>query len=164
MRIGAVSQHHSLQWVTLGGRSILLSKVATDRIVVLGGHLERLERKTVTQRLTHVAVFPSIQERVVVRRIGQHTYSLVVLGRRSEKGDTSDIDLLDGVRERAARFRDGGRKGIEVADDDVDLGDGLVCEVALVRRERTRENTSQSCISVSSADRRRKRLPPWTAG
>jgi len=114
--------------------------VAIDRIVVLGGHLERLERKTVPQRLTRVAVFPSIQERVVIRRIGRHTHLFVDLGRCSEKGDTSDIDLLDGAREHTAGFRDGGGKGIEVADDDVNLGDGLVCEVALVGRERRCEN------------------------
>jgi hypothetical protein len=140
VRIGTVSQHHSLHRVTLGRRRILLSKVATDRVVILGSHLERLERKTVPQCLTDVAVFPSVQERIVIRRIGQHTHPLVVLGRRSEKGDTPDVDLLDGFRERTARFRDGGRKWIEVANDDGDLGDGLVCEVALVGGDRTREN------------------------
>ena len=47
MRIGTVSQHHSLHWLALGRRGVLLSKVTTDRVVVLGGHLKRLERKTV---------------------------------------------------------------------------------------------------------------------
>lgn len=65
----------------------------------------------------------------------------MVLGRRSEKGDTPDIDLLDSFRERTARFRDGGGKGIEIADDDCNLGDGLVFQVTLVGRNRTGENT-----------------------
>ena len=87
----------------------------------------------------------------------------MVLGRRSEKGDTSDVDLLDGVRKRTAGFRDGGGKGIEVADDDGDLGDGLICEVALVGGDRTCENALES-VSQTSIDRGRNRLPPWTAG
>lgn len=90
--------------------------------------------------MTHVALGPYIQERVIVRRIGQDAHPLVVLGRRPEEGDTSDIDLLDGLRKRAAWLRDGGGKGIEIADDDGDLGDGLVCEVTFVGRDRTREN------------------------
>ena len=163
MRIGTVSQRHSLHRVTLGRRSILFSKIATNRVVIPGSHLERLERKTVPQRLADVAVFPSVQEHVVIRRIGQHTHPLVVLGRRSEKGDTPDVDLLDGFRKRTAGFRDGGREGIEVADDDGNLGDGLVCEVTLVGGDRTRENALQS-VSQTSTDRGRERLPPWTAG
>lgn len=130
--------------MTLGRRRILLSKVATDRVVVLGSHLERLEREAVSQRLTHVAIFPSLQEGIVIRRIGQYTHAFVVLGRRSEEGDTPNIDLLDGVRERTAGFGDGGGKRIEVADDDGDLANGLINEVALVGRNRTCENALQS--------------------
>lgn len=151
MRIGTISQYHPLQRVTLGRRCVLFSKVATDRVVVFGGHLECLERKTVFQRLAHVALAPRLQKRVVIRRVGQHTHPLMVLGRRSEKGDTPDIDLLDGFCEGTARLRDGGRKRIEIADDDGDLGDGLVCQVMLVGRDRTRENTLQ-CNSVPQTE------------
>ena len=75
----------------------------------------------------------------------------MVLGRRSEKGDTPNIDLLDSIRERTARLRNGGRKGIEITDDDGDLGNGLICQVTFVGRNRARENTLQS-VSQTSAD------------
>ena len=125
----------------------MLSKVATDRVVILGRHLERLERETVPQRLAHVALLPSIQERVVIRWIGQDAHPCVVLGCRSEEGDTPDVDLFDGVRERAAGLRDGLRERVEVADDDGDLGDGLLCEVALVGLDIACENAY--CKSMS---------------
>lgn len=164
MRIGAVAQHHSLQWVTLGRRRVLFSKVATDCLIVLGGHLERLERETVPQRLAYVAALPSIQKCIVIRRIGQDTHPFVILGCRPEKSDTPDVDLLDGVRERTPGFRDGGGKWIEVTGDDGDLGDGLLCEVALVRRDRTRKDALTKVYLSYRADSGRERLPPWTAG
>ena len=56
----------------------------------------------------------------------------MVLGRCAQEGDAADVDLLDCVRERAARAGDGRREGVQVADDDGDRGDGVRRQILLI--------------------------------
>ena len=50
----------------------------------------------------------------------------MVLGRAAQHGRTADIDILDGVFERAVRLRDGGFERIQVHHDEVDEVDTVL--------------------------------------
>ena len=139
VRIRAVSQCHSLcrSSSPFSARSIgvLLAEVRADRRVILRGHLKRLERKSAPERSAHVTgatLRPRFHKIGVIGGVGEHRDALVVLGRCAQEGDAADVDLLDGVRKRAARARDGRREGVQVADDDGDRGDGLRREILLI--------------------------------
>lgn len=49
-------------------RGVFLPEVSTDNVIVLGCHLESLEREFVPQRLPNIplTIFPSLQEAVVI--------------------------------------------------------------------------------------------------
>ena len=65
----------------------------------------------------------------------------MVLRRCTEKGDTADIDFLDGVCERAVGLCYGLGERVEVADDDRDGGDGLGGEVLMIGGDVARKDT-----------------------
>ena len=50
----------------------------------------------------------------------------MVLGRAAQHGRAADIDVLDGVLERAVGLRDGGFERVEVHDDEVDELDAVL--------------------------------------
>jgi hypothetical protein len=54
----------------------------------------------------------------------------VVLGRRAHHGRAADVDVLDGVFQRAVGLRHGLREGIEVHHHQVDGGMSCFCMVA----------------------------------
>ena len=139
MRVGTVPQGSPLnspsKFFRLEvARSVLLPEISTDCFVVLGRHLERLERELTPQRLADIplAVPPRLQEPIIIGRIGKDGDPLVILGRSAEKRDTPNIDLLDRVGEGASRFRDGFGEGIEVADHDRDGRNRLGFEILFV--------------------------------
>lgn len=127
MRVGTVPQGGPLNsssklfWLEIT-RSISFPEVSTDSLVVLGCHLERLEREFAPQCLSNIplAVLPSLQEVIVIGGIGKHRNPFVILGRSPEKGDASNINLLNCICESASRFCDGFGEWIEVADYDRD--------------------------------------------
>jgi hypothetical protein len=129
--ISSVSQRQSLgrarELVSARSIGVLLAEVPADGRVVLCGHLERLERKSASERGADVAValIPRLHKVGVIGRVGEHRDALVVFGRGTQQRDPADIDLLDGVRERAAGPCDGRRERVEIADDDGDRRDGL---------------------------------------
>ena len=49
----------------------------------------------------------------------------MVLSCCTKEGYASDVDLLNGISEGAFRLRDGGGKGVQVADDDGNGRDAL---------------------------------------
>lgn len=59
----------------------------------------------------------------------------MVFSSSTEKGDTADIDFLDGICDCASGFGDGIGEGVEVADDDGDGRDVLGLEVLLIGRD-----------------------------
>lgn len=69
----------------------------------------------------------------------------MVLRGGAEQSDTANVDLLDGVSERAARLCNGLCERVQVADNDRDGRDVLRLEVGLVRGNGTRKDT---CLFV----------------
>jgi hypothetical protein len=139
MRVGTVPQGSPLnspsEFFRLEvARSVLLPEVSTNGFVVLGRHLKRLERELTPQRLADISltVLPSLQEAIVIGRIGKDGDPLVILGRSAEKRDAANINLLDRVCEGASRFRDGFGEGVEVADHDRDGRNRLGFEILFV--------------------------------
>jgi hypothetical protein len=147
VRICAISQCHSLcrasEPFTARGIGILLAEVRADRRIVLRGHLERLERKSAPARGANFAraLSPRLYKIGVIGGVREHRDALVVLGRGAQQGDAADVDLLDGVGERAPGARDGRREGVQVADDDGDRRDGLRREVLLIAGDVAREDS-----------------------
>ena len=98
--------------------SVLLPEVSTDSLVVLGRRLERFEREFASQRLSDIplTVLPSFQKVIVIGRIGKDGDPFMILCRGPQKGDPSDVDLLDRICKSASRFCDGFGERIEVAN------------------------------------------------
>ena len=105
----------------------MLTEVPADGRIVRRGHLERLERESVSERSADVAISlpPRIHKVGVIGGIREHRDALVVLRRSAQQRDPADVDLLDGVCERAAWSCDGRRERVQVADYDGDRRDGL---------------------------------------
>ena len=147
MRVGTISEWRPLDSssellrfeIT---RSVSFPEVSADSVIILGCHLECLESKFASQRLSDIplTVPPSAQEAIVIGGIGKDGDPLVILGRSAKKGDTSNVNLFDRVCESASRFRDGLGEWIEVADHDRDGGNRLGFEILFVGRDRTGEN------------------------
>ena len=147
VRVGAVAQCHPLhrpgQALARRGIGILLPKIPADGLVVLRRHLECLEREFAPDRLPDVALprLPRVEKLGVVRRVREHRDARVVLRRCTEEGDAADIDLLDGICERAVGLRYGLGERVEVADDDRDGGDGLGGKVLMIGGDVARKDT-----------------------
>jgi hypothetical protein len=65
----------------------------------------------------------------------------VVLGRSSEKGDTSDVNLLDSRGQGAVGFGGLQDERVQVADDEGDWGDRIVGQVFQVGGDVSGEDT-----------------------
>lgn len=65
----------------------------------------------------------------------------MVLGRCPEEGDAADINLFYGGGEGAVGFGGLKDKGVEIADDQGDGGDGVGGQVGEIRRDISREDT-----------------------
>lgn len=147
---------------------VLLAEVPADGVVVLGGHLKRLQRELAASRLADfaVAALPRLQELGVIARIGEDADALVVLGRGAEESDTADVDFLDRVCERAVWLGDGLSEGVEVADDDGNGRDGLRFQVLLVGGDRTSKDAlnRSPLVEIAYPTPLNLHIPPWTAG
>lgn len=148
MRVGSVPQLHPLDSnaalsVSLSSqRRVLLPEVVSDRSIVLGGHLERLEGQSSLGLLGNLAVgLPLGENGLVVGRGREDRDSSVVLSSSSKKGDSSDVDLLDGSGEGAVGSGDGGLEGVEVADDEGDGGDFVGGEISEIGSDVSGEDT-----------------------
>ena len=126
--VGAVAQRELLQTVA----SVLLAEEARDGGVVVGGLLEGLQGIVLAASLVDGTSLELLEELVVVGGVRQNGDTLVVLGRSAEQSDTTDIDLLDGLVNGDVDLGDGLLEGVQVANDEVNLGDLLLGEVLLV--------------------------------
>src|SRR5882762_5074378 len=101
MRVRSVSQRQSLgracQSLAASSIGVLLSKVTADCFIIFGSHLKGLEGELAPDRMAHVAIprFPSLHEFVVISRVRQHGYALVVFGSGAQESDTTNVDLPD---------------------------------------------------------------------
>jgi hypothetical protein len=125
MRVGTVPQRSPLnsssKFFRLEiTRSVLLPEVSADSLVVPGRRLERLECELASQRLSNVplTILPSLQKVIVIGGIGKDGDPFVILCRSPQKGDPSNVDLLDRICESASRFCDCFGERIEVANHD----------------------------------------------
>lgn len=146
--VGTISQGHSLHITSKlvrreFGTSILVSEVSADSIIILGGHLECLQCELAAEGLIHIslAVGEGGKEFPVIGRVREDRNTGVILGRGTQKGDSSDVNFLDGISKRAVCFRDSFRKGVEVADDNGDGRNSLRFQVFLVGLDAPGKNT-----------------------
>jgi len=147
MRVRSVSQRQSLgracQSLAASSIGVLLSKVTADCFIIFGSHLKGLEGELAPDRMAHVAIprFPSLHEFVVISRVRQHGYALVVFGSGAQESDTTNVDLLDCIGERAVGLRYSRSEGIKVANYDGYRGDRLSIKVLLIRRYASGKDT-----------------------
>ena len=66
-----------------------------------------------------------LHESLVVCGVYQHAHALMVLGPGADHGGPADVDVLDGVVQRAARLRNRAFEGVEVDDEKVDGADAV---------------------------------------
>jgi hypothetical protein len=101
-------------------------EVVGDRGVVGRGALEDLEGELAAEFAEGLRGLHRGEHALVVGGIGHDGDGGVVLGRAAQHGGAADVDVLDGVLERAVGLRDGGFEGVEVDDDEVDEVDAVL--------------------------------------
>jgi hypothetical protein len=126
--VGAVAQRELLETVA----GVLLAEEARDGGVIVGGLLESLQGILLAASVIDGTRLELLEEFRVVSGVRQNGDTLVVLGRSAEQSDTADIDLLDGLVNGDVDLGDGLLEGVQVSDDEVNLGDLLLGEVLLV--------------------------------
>lgn len=137
MRVGAISKGSVLFAVA----GVLLAEELGDSSIVVGSMLESLEGIAVTAGLGDLALLELLEEASVIVRIAENSDALVVLGGSTDKSNTTDVNLLNGLRDADVDLGDGILEGVEVADDIIDLVDVLLGEVLLVGGEITGQDT-----------------------
>ncbi len=97
-------------------------EIVRDRAVVRGGVREGLFRQREARRGAELAALVAqfIEDAAVVARIGDHGDARVVLRRAAHHRRPADVDVLDGVFERAARLLDGLAERIEIDHQQID--------------------------------------------
>ena len=108
----------------LGGRLVFgieAREVVGDHAVVAGGMSEHLLREGETGLGGHGTFSLDLLDDLrVVSRINDNCDGAVILGRGADHRGAADVDVFDGVSERAVRLRDRLLKRVEVPDDGVD--------------------------------------------
>jgi hypothetical protein len=115
-----------------GGRGAArprIAQIGCDRGVVLGGAAKRLLGQAIARRVGQGAARPQLLEhRRVLARIGDHAHALVVLGRAADHAGPADVDVLDGVGQRAIGVGHGLLERVERHDDQVDGPDAVLLQ------------------------------------
>ena len=101
------------------------AQVVGNHAVIGSGMFERLQRQVKTLGVGHAAVAQAVEDARVVAGVDHDGDILVVLGGRANHGRSTDIDILDGIRQSAARSGDGGSEGVEVDHHHVDRLDAV---------------------------------------
>jgi len=100
-------------------------EVVGDRGVVGRGALEDLEGEFAAEFAEGCRRLHRGEHALVVGGVGDDGDGRVVLRGAAQHGRAADVDVLDGVFERAVGLRDGGFEGVEVDDDEVDEVDAV---------------------------------------
>ena len=135
--VGTITEREVLETVA----SILLAEEVGDGSIVVGGVLEGLEGIELTAGVLDLARLELLEELGVVVGVAQDGDTSVVLGGGADKGDTANIDLLDGLGNGDVDLGHSILEGVKVADDIVNLVDVLLSEVLLVGGELAGEDT-----------------------
>src|SRR5690606_5793175 len=114
------------------------AQVVGDHAVIGGGVLEGLQCQVETLGIGQAAIAQVVENVCIVTGVDHDGNVLVVLGRAANHGRAPDIDVLDGIRQGAARLGDGGRKGVKVDCHQIDRVDpvfGHDCTVQVATAE-----------------------------
>lgn len=128
----------------------------TRKPVNFEGEETHLDRHALPELVRDLAVagLPLREELIVVLGVAKDGNAVVVFSGGTEKGDTSDVHLLDSLGDGGrGNARDGLVEGVEVADNDVDGSDTLGLEVLLVGGNVASEDTCESGVSMSCSRR-----------
>ena len=104
--------------------------------------LEGLQGQPLAQAIVHAAGPHCVEHLVVVGGIADHGYVLMVLGRGAQQGHAADVDLLDRIGQGYVRSSHGLRKGVEVADDEIDRRQAVRFQLGQVLRRAAGENAA----------------------
>ena len=102
------------------------AQVVGDHAVVGGGVLEGLEGQVEALRVGQAAGLQGLDDAGVIAGVDHDGDVLVVLGGAADHGRAADVDVLDGVRQGAARLGHGGGERVEVDRHQVDRGDAVL--------------------------------------
>ena len=129
LAVGLASEQRALRHIArceLGGVERDRRQVVADRAVILADAVERGDRQGELGGIKQLAAGLEFgQHAGVLRRVGQHADILPVLGRRAHHGRSADVDVLDGLLQRAAGLGHGRFKRVEVDHQHVDGGDAV---------------------------------------
>lgn len=134
---------------TLSGVS--LTEELGDGAIVVGSVLESLQGVELAGSLGDLSLLELLKEVRVVLGVGKDGDARVVLCGGTEEGDSTDVNLLDGLGDGDIDLSDGVLEGVQVADDVVDLVDVLLSKVLLVGLEVTGEDTFVQVSTIARA-------------
>ena len=101
-------------------------EVVADGAVVLADAVERGDRQGEAGLVTELATgLEFVDHGRVLGRIGQHRHVFPILRRTAHHGRAADVDVLDGVFQRAAGLGHRGFKRVEIDDEQVDGVDAV---------------------------------------
>src|SRR5690606_15421574 len=109
-----------------------------DHAVVGGGVFEGLQRQVEALGIGEAAFGQICQHAVVVACVDHDGNITVVLGRRTDHGRAANVDVLDGIGQRAIGTGHGGCEGIEIDHHHVDGIDAVLghhCAVPVTAAE-----------------------------
>ena len=111
-------------------------EVVADGAVVLGDAVERSHRQGKAQLVAQLSIRLQLgQHGVVLVGSGDHAHVFPVLRGAAHHGRAADVDVLDGVGQRATGFGHGGFKGIQVDHQQVDGVDAVFLQGRHVGRQ-----------------------------
>lgn len=120
---------------------VLFAEEVGNGGVVLGGLFKGLKGESVAGVGGDGTGGEFLDEDMVVDWIREDGDTGVVLCGGAEKGDTTDIDFLDGFVDGDVYFGDGFLEGVKVTNDKVDFVDALILKIFFVGLNVTSKNT-----------------------
>lgn len=150
VRVGTVPQTQplvsntgaSLHFLLNAGSSVNLPEVITDSLVVALGVLECLDGKTSPGLGRNLALGSELSDNgLIVGRRRNDGDTTMILGSSTKKGDTADVDLLNGTGKGAVRLCGLKDERVKVADNESDGRDLVGSKVGKVRRNISRKDT-----------------------
>ena len=129
---GAALGHAQVQGVHAALVEARPAEVGVDHGVVVRAHTEPAGREGLAFfQAGHAVALQDVDQRAVVVHGRHHHHVVEVLGRAADEGDASDVNFLDDVGLGGAT-RDGRFEGVEVHDDEVEVGQVVLRHLGLV--------------------------------
>jgi hypothetical protein len=105
----------------------LLPEKVGDGYIIVSGVFERLEGVSIAALLCDRARLEFFEKFSIIGRVDENCDTAMVLGSCSDESDATDVDLLDCLRHGHIDLGHGILERIEVAYDEVNLIDVLIC-------------------------------------